>query len=733
MIERANNTQFDLFSKERGWLYNVQIRNYGEVNGDTFKKESKRGSFSVKKQNDITFFAFGYDENDEKVDVFDYLIVLFRLYGTRPDCRFIQRVKSDDRRDQRWKTISNVGLDLANAQYISKTKEVTVPTTEGGMIKDIEAFFNDEYDILPNDTIDGTILDDLPTVTVQIDPRQIARRSKLFLDEVFDINSDGFVEQTINTTVIHEAIPFSIKTNDDQHNISAPSGQQGLNLDGEISTTFLNITPAASIYDFKGRVVLNRTGTNSLNIENPSFHITFAVYSGIDKTFQYDRPIYGSTNGDFNPPDRIDVSFNERFELDEDSSVALLIFNFSSKLYTYERPLTVLNVNEDQLYPTTTCRAIRPFDLIERLVAITTGQKEAFKSDIFGEGGVYENNLITCGNWLRNVPDIINEGEEDEKRTQIKASIQKIYEGFGIREPLTYDVITEGDKEYFTIEPKIDTFRNFSSIELGETRDGSFEYKTLLEEESKPLDQEFYTKITIGSTKTGNDYEEVNNLYSVCGNATWNTNNKADESIEYSATTEIRTGAEDVELTRQIQYEDYPELDNERDDDLFILDCKPQGNIYVLKKWDDYYSTPPKNVYSFDTNYNWPFTPARLLLKHSWKINVGLYQYPNETIRLASSNCNRSLITQVAGEEELKEGERINTSLFDKPPYKPMSVTARLSLNQEIQDMLRGQTRGIDNKYGRIKAMVEAGHIEEFYLSQVQENDPGQWELIEAY
>lgn len=721
MIERANNTQFDIFSSERGWLYNVQIRNYQEINGDTFKKESKRGSFSVKKQNEIVFFG----------DSYDYILVLFNLYGTRPDCRFIQKVKSDDRRDQRWKTISNVGLDLANAVFTVKTREVTVPVIEGGMIRDIETHFNDEYDILDTDAIDGTLLDDIKTVTVQLEPRQIARRSKLVIEDVINITTQEFEPPTINQTVTHETIPFQVKTNDDQHNISSPSGAQAINTDGAIGTTFLTLTPADSTYRIKGRVILNRTGTGALNIETPRFHVALVKYTGIDQIFDSYINLYGADSGVFNPPDRVDFSFEEEIVLEEDSSLAIIILNFTNKLYTYESGF--LNVNEDQLYPTTTCKAIKPFDLIERLVNITTGQKTAFKSDIFGEGGVYENNLITPGNWLRNVPDIINEGEEDEKRTQIKASIQKIYEGFGIREPLMYDVITEGDKEYFIIEPELDTFRNFTAIELGETRSGTFELKSLLEEERKPLDQNFFTRINIGSTKTGNDYEEVNNLYSTCGNATWNTNNKSDEAIEYSATTEMRTGAEDVELTRQIQYEDYPELDNERDDDLFILDCKPQGNIYVLKKWDDYYSTPPKNVYSFETNYNWPFTPARLLLKHSWKINTGLYQYPNESIRLASSNCNRSLITQVSGEDELKEGERISTSLFDKPPYKPVSVTARLSLNQEIQDMLRGETQGIDNKYGRIKAMVEAGHVEEFYLSQVQENNPGQWELIEAY
>src|SRR5690606_1743747 len=144
--------------------------------------------------------------------------------------------------------------------------------------------------------------------------------------------------------------------------------------------------------------------------------------------------------------------------------------------------------------------------------------------------------------------------------------------------------------------------------------------------------------IKIGSTTSGSEYGEVNNLYSMCGNATWNTINDRSDAV-YEATTEVRTGAEDAELQRQKQYADNPDQDADYDNDWFLMDCKKVGGYYTPKLWADHYSTIPTKVYSAQTNYNWPLTPARLLLGHGWEIKAGLDnpEYINDSIRFISS------------------------------------------------------------------------------------------------
>ena len=55
-----------------------------------------------------------------------------------------------------------------------------------------------------------------------------------------------------------------------------------------------------------------------------------------------------------------------------------------------------------------------------------------------------------------------------------------------------------------------------------------------------------------------------------------------------------------------------------------------------------------------------------------------------------------------------------------------------LNVNQEISDMIDGETEGVPNKYGLIEYLSE-GKIKKGLLAKVDKNNGGSFQLIEAY
>ena len=420
----------------------------------------------------------------------------------------------------------------------------------------------------------------------------------------------------------------------------------------------------------------------------------------------------------------------------EGESIAITTLSDTFDGIKYQVFNTEIYIREDDLFPITYTKAIRPMDLGERLVSIITGNEDSFDSSIFKEGGKYENYLLAHGTWLRNMPEVLNQGQDSEKRVQASISLETMYEAYGINEPLRYDTNQVGLGEVFEIGTEKETQQNFVSIRIGETRD-KFRLNQV-KPIRKVIGDNYYSSIHIGSTKSGNDYGEVNNLYSICGNANFTTINALNDS-EYKATTEVRTGAEDVEFTRSVQYEDFPDKDTERDDDWFLLHCTKVGDEYFLVKWPALYSEKPNNVYSASTNYNYAFSPARLLLGHGWKLNSGLMPNIKDKISFSKSNCNGSLVTKKAGEEELYEDggksieqdKRIEHKWLENPTVISKTVEFSHPVTQEIWDMLNGTTNGVDNKYGLVEYLTRDG-VQYGRLIKVDRSGEGKWTLIEA-
>ena len=702
MGDRADIVRYRLYSLEKGYMDIPEPVNYDKGNKDVVERNKDSKQFEFSKSAAIELYG----------DSFNYLVSLQGVYGIIPDLRLIESRKDELRLDQRWKVVSDVGLDLGTTDFDYSRKTVKIQSQKGGLMQIIDARFDDEYDV--NEGIER--------ISVRLDSRKIFRRSRLFVDD----GEEVFAVVSGNDGLNARAIPFKIDYSSDQENIQNVI-DRNLNANNGNYTNAINVGALFFLVADRDKTIkLNGSVNTKITVRNlGSFSLDLIRFKTDDLLFEEVIERLDTCNpsiiGDICSFHFIDYEV----QLNKGDSLAISTLSDTVDGIRYEVFNTSIIIEEDSTYPVTYTDAVKVSVLMERLLLEATEKENVFYSELFGIGGKYENLLITHGTWLRNMPRIINEGKDDERIIQANLSLKKLIEGLNLPEPLMYGTKKIENKETFYLEKEKDSQRNFISIKLGETRD-QFTLIPVDKEIRKVIPNNFYSSINIGSTKTGSDYGEVNNLYSICGNAKWNTINNTKKS-EYKATTDFRTGSVDVELTRQKQYYENPDLDSDYDNDWFLLDCKFNGVEFELKKWQDFYDEIPTNVYDAESEYNWSFTPYELLLGHGWKINSGLQHYTAKALKFISSNCGSNLIT-----DNFQHDQPIPHTILQKPTYNNMSINFNLQVNQEIAQLLRGQTNGIDNKFGLVEFLSD-GFIQYGRLIKVDENKEGKFELIEAY
>ncbi len=717
-VGRSDISRFYLLCNEYNNGKRVQIEDiedFDTIFADIHTKEDN-GYFSTTKEGQIKLGKKAYE----------YLLAINVLYGVRPDVRLITEVKDERKPTENWTQISNVAIDLKTLQFNDAHKTVSVETIKGGFLETIEARWEDEFNI----TAEG--LDELPYVNLRLEPRKILKRTKF-------IPSNTEVSFRDDQGSTARAIPLDIEFTSQQTFVGAVSNvlansvndtYAGIVLGG---CTIISNAPQDFLY------VLN--GTISIQVTYPAFSGNISMdlvryNNGQEQDF--DEIILNLDNGDpSNLGETLTYTFTD-YQLSVKEGDSIMIGTLSNVTSFSEAPKykltedSKLTIYTDTPFIETYTKALLPRDAFKRLIDVSTDTSDInFESSIFDEGGEYETVLLLHGSWIRNMPQIVNKGEDDERRIQQNLSLKKLYEGYKILKPLMYEAKTINGKKIFYVGLEKETQRNFIGVRLGETRNGEFKYIPLTNPTREVIGDNYYGSISIGSTTSGSNYGEVNNLYSICGVGNWNTFNK-DSKEKYEVTTEIRTGSEDIELERQFQWVDYPDLDTDRQNDWFFAHAVKVGDEYHLIKWQSIYAEQPKNVYDADSNYNWIFSPRRLLEGHGWKIKSCLDENINHYLRhISGENYNDSLITKKNGEQERPENGNVYHTELDKATVRLMSNDFKMTVKKEIIDQLNGKTNGIDNRYGLIEHLQD-GELVHSRLIDANSNKDGEFKLIEA-
>lgn len=703
-------------------------RNHKEGNGAKYERDEKSRGIMLVRSNELEFIKEGYDA----------LLMINSLYGVIPDLRMQRWAKSDKRMDEKWQMVGEAGIDLTNIEFDHTLKVAKAGYTNGGLADKLNSRMSEVYDLIEATSVNGEDIGTMPTVNVTLTEKYVFLRSEIDVETGMEVDStlsggddDGA-----------RAIPFQIKKNPDGTILNNHSEDLNYVTDPSIpygGGNFVSGRPGSMIYttsDRDRRLTLNgkvsfviryaNGGTlrfgiihykngNSLDFDYfVQLGSTMTTITGNIFTYNFENYILDVAEGG---------SWTIGYHHHNDNSDGIGVTYLDGNN---------LVITEDSSFSPTVARAMTQFQVFDRLMARAFGRHGLFRSDLLSAGGKFSDLLKTNGFFIRQFPDIVNQGTEEERRIQFKTSLKNQLDALEAILPIAWFVEKDGDVEVLRVEELSYTQQNFVGIHYGtKAGNGRLEYIPVQKMKRTVLGGNYYSSAEIGSTKTGSDYEDYFGLTSFNGKAVYNFINDTKGS-PYTRVTEDRTGDIDVEITRRRPFDKYPDTDTQMDDDIFFLDCKKSGNNYVLRTWQDDFEEAPIGVYRPDSAYNFRFSPARLLLNHGYVVNTGLQHYPFENIRFASSNCNSAMVTYPIGEDELPEGSSIPHSRLGKARVRPMSADFEMPVPEEIEAMLSGrQPDGTPNWYGRVAVEVD-GAIEYFRVINVDTNKEGKHKMIEA-
>lgn len=713
-VGQANIARFFLQSPSKNNGKRVQVEDIEDFDtqfADVFKKDEGGNYFKAEKQSRIDLGETAYE----------YLLGVFAVNGVRSRVRLLTEVKDETKETEDWTLISDVGVDLKTLQFDDVTKEVSFETIQGGFMETLEARWDDDYDI----TADG--LPTLDYVNILLEPRKIISRTNFIPLEVeVDFRDDqGSTARAIPLDFRYRSLPSFIAS---VSNVLANSVNDTYAKLSTSGNCFITNAPENFTFTFNGTIAIQIT-----NIAfSGSIQMDLVRFNNAEEQ-DFDEIILTLDTGDPTTTDLLTYTFNDyKVNVNKGDSIALMTLSNvatvsgSPTYITHES--TDFIIETDDTKPATYTKGIKVKTAFQGVVD-AIGEDVRVDCPSFDDSGGYTDVgevLLVHGTWIRNMPLILNEGQDDERRIQANLSLKELYQALKIQKPLWREPRVDKKQDVLYIGLEKETQQNFIGAKL---KDGN-DYIPIINAKRKVIGKNFYGKITLGSTKSGENYEEINNIYSICGNASWNTINKDSEET-YEVTTEFRTGAEDFETTRFVQYEENPDFDTDRDDDWFFIHCKKVGSEYHTVEWQDLYTVKPKNVYDADSNYNWIFRPRNLLEGHGWKIKSCLNEKVVDFLTFNRSNCNSSLITQRVGEQERPENGKVFHNQLEKATVRLMEIDFEMVVRQSIIKQLQGDTNGLKNLYGLIAYQYE-GFLYYGRLMEANTNKDGNFKLVEA-
>ncbi|BFP39491.1 hypothetical protein FGF1_03360 [Flavobacteriaceae bacterium GF1] len=717
-VGQANNARFFLLSPQRNGGRRVQvedIEDFDSVYADIYKKDTTGNYYRTEKNGRMELGTEGYL----------YLLAIWSLYKTRADVRLLTEVKDETKETEDWTLISNPSVNLNTLKFDDENETVSFEVTEGGHLESIEARWDDEYDL----TAEG--VPNMAYVNVFFGGRRILKRTKYVggTIEVDARDDQGATARALPLTTEYRSQETFLS---DNNNVLANS-QGGTYASLSLPATILTNAPQDFNYKINGKV--------GIEVTNPSLagniHLDLVRYNN-GEAQDFDEIVLRLASGNpANFGEVLEYEFNNyELEVKEGDSIGIMTLSDTTSFgelrlkYKVTDDTSFIFSTDDPSQPTLS-KAIKLRTAFQQLVNVSTDSTDiSVEMPVFENAAGYTNVgevLLVHGSWIRNMPQIINEGEDDERRVQTNLSLKKLYEGCKILRPLRYEARTTNGKKEFHVGLEKETQQNFIGARLQDANG----YIPPITPERDVIGENIYGTVILGSTTSGTNYEEVNNLFSICGVGNWNTFN-TDSDKKYEVTTEIRTGSEDFELERQFQFEDFPDRDTPRQNDWFLVHAKKVGLDYQPVKWQDIYEERPKNVYDADSNFNWIFRPRNLLEGHGWKIKSCLDENINNYLRhISGQNYNDSLITKRAGEEERPENGRVYHTTLERATVDLLGIKFSLPVRQNIIQQLRGKTNGIDNRFGLI-AHLYKGEVVYSRLLEADLNRDGNFELIPA-
>lgn len=693
-LTRTNREKYVFFSDTHGTKEIREPKGWNDDQKELKRSEKLAGVFS-NFSNNLAFYG------EAKV----FLKSCYDARGIKAVVRLEKWVRNTD--TDKWELDYSGYLNFST--YRTDRIYTYVKFDESQFFKNIESRMKDKYELERLKDLKGNTLGALSYKKLSIQGRDIFRESLLKNTRPYYMYKTGS-----NLTVDGFIFPFELIYKSDE-NVLQPA--IGVDDNGMIdNNTAFTTVDGASIGQFfyvtadnTTEITIRIQGTfkfQKLSSGSRNFRFRFARYLYNESTGELSDPIYESLIAGTGPLEFSTISQSEGQKIIVvDKTITFnkrigdtfdIFADWPGDIY----PLRVdydqcsVTLQEDDLGEVTQSKALRVFDVIDRLLTIITG-KQCFQSDLLN--GEWRDLLLTNGFMIREVPD-----------KNITISLEEIIDGLLAID----DICMIIQNEVVRIEKRVRSFDYTGTIiDLGKVS----------KIERQILDKLHYSSIQIGFDFDGK-YEEVNGLDEFNINSSYSTCIDTNGDNPLKAISKVRADAYGITLAQQKPYSKFPKLDTAYDKVNFFIDAKLITGIdYEVRHWQDDFAQAPTGIFSPDTAFNLRLSPFNSLLRKAKTISTGLQKFPTELLEYSSTEGNSQLVTVYP------ERASIQNDVLEKPYYFPEEIKfeKKITLQQFKQIS--------NNPYNLIKFVNEYNKVEYgFIYPSVKPNKNGSFILIKA-
>lgn len=722
LLALNNRVKFTLSTKNFGSIEIDEPIGWNKDDKEFTRNEDYHGIF-INMSNNLSFIGNAYD----------FLDMIYAIDGIIAEVRLTKEERHPI--TDNWVQSYSGYLDFTT--YQNENNQIKLKFNSGGLESMFKTRETENIEISRNDTLNGTLLPPIETVNLNLLGRNI------FLESVWDVVPMNYEEEIFvwseagNTRTTTTTFPLELVKKSHEQASSTFLSSAGTFENGVSTMMLLNNLDRKRIFKLKisdlklsayttknqtnwaeGVISIIRTnnGTNYNIIERTSLWIA--------KGDNVQPPIFGNNYGT--------ITINEEliFELNQNESLGIEIMvradlknGRGSRRYAnmiFKMLEGKITIQEDSYFDPTLVKALKPFDLMNRLLTIYTNRENVLKSEVLSIGK-WKDLLISHGFWIRGFSKEVDDTlpEEDRKFKPLTTNARDFINSFITVANLGLGIERSGYEEKIVIENLSYFYNQNVTIKLPNP----------VKKLKRSVDvNKYYKSVEIGFEK-GGEYEEamgldefnVKNTYTTVISNVKNT---------YSKISKYRADSYGSEFARRKNYDLYPNEDTSYDLDIFLFDSKNiVNNNYTVRLWNDDFNQIPTGIYSPETAFNLRLSPFNSMLRHGWVLSSNFIRYPNESVKYASSNGNSLLKTLYS-----ENGSIMNINL-DRARFVPEIVEFDHIVDIEISNLLSGKKNinGVDipNVYGLIEYEYE-GKIERGFLLTVKPNGEGKWKLLKS-
>lgn len=678
----------------------------------------------------------------------DFIYLVDATEGVNADL-ILSKEEKNDYSDQ-WELSYTGFLDLSTLE--EQDNKTSLKFNAGGLESILKNREGEDVEVDRVITIDDKAMDPLKTANVQLSGRRI------YLESTWKASLMTYYKQILiqssggNTRDASNTLPMDIVKKSHEQANSTYDGTDGNFSNGAGTMMLLSIMDRKRIVKVNTEgIVLSAYSYHNGGVNWGEVRISIIKYADGSNYSRLEGSGVNLYQRSFANTETLGLgtitlpNITHEFTLEQGESLGLEVLiradfkfnpgNTTKRSFDYKLQDGKITIQEDSVFAPTVCKAIKPFDLANRLVEILTNRKNAIKSEIL-QSGKWKSLMISHGFWIRGFSKEMDATlkEEDRKFKPLTTNFKDFMTSLAAVCNIGWGIEKIGAREYVIIEDLKYFYNRNTAIRL------PFQAKNV----KRSTDGAgFYKSVEIGFEK-GGEYEEamgldeynIRNTYTTCIHRVENT---------YTKLSKYRSDSYGIEFTRRKPFSDYATEDTNYDQDIFFLDCKDQSTIinvpvppfrgetraievFKLRLWNEDFATLPTGVFSPETAFNLRLSPFNMLLRHGWMVSSGLTKYPGQKIKYASSKGNSNLVTDYA------ENGEIENSKLERPRFIPKTIEFEHECTSEVLRLIQGRStvlgKEIRNCYCLVEFINENGEFEKGFLMSVKPNGAGNWKLL---